>query len=133
MLIRNMIIKTCSTVRMRSLGVNMHLKGRLVGNSCLWVFSRVNSDQGDIQPCKPICIIRKMVDTQRVFCVFGHKSPSVQVQADAGDEFIMEEKNNGVGVPLNSMNSASFRQLSAKASDNPRISLNDPDVSIQSV
>ena len=55
------------------------------------------------------------------------------MQADAGDEFIMEEKNHGVGVNLNSMNSASFRQLSAKASDNKRISLNDLDVSVQSV
>ena len=63
LLIRNMIVKTCSTVRMRSLGVNMHLKGRLVGNSCLWIFSRVDSTKGDIQPCRPICIIRKMVDT----------------------------------------------------------------------
>ena len=69
-----MIIKTCSTVKLRSLGMNIHLKGRLVGNSCLWVFTRIDSPAGDIPPLRPICMIRKMVDTQRVFCVFGHKS-----------------------------------------------------------
>ena len=73
-----MIIKTCSTVKLRSLGVNVHIKGRLVGNSCLWIFTRVDNATGDIPSLRPICMIRKMVDTQRVFCVFGHKNSTHQ-------------------------------------------------------
>ena len=79
---RNMIIKTCSTVKLRSLGMNIHIKGRLVGNSSLWIFTRVDGATGDIPPLRPICMIRKMVDTQRVFCVFGHAHNSVMVFAE---------------------------------------------------
>ena len=45
----------------------------------------------------------------------------------------MDATNQGVGVNLNSMNSSSFRQLSAKSSDNKNISLHDLDASVQSV
>jgi hypothetical protein len=41
----------------------MILKARLVGNSGIWLFSRV-PDQGDqISPDKPVVYIRKIVET----------------------------------------------------------------------
>ena len=107
LLVRNMIVKTCSTTRLRSLGANIHMKGRLVGNSALWIFTRVDESTNDIPACRPIIMLRKMVDTQRVFCVFGHKSPSVQVNSPHDADEDLNLSNQAIG--LSSMNSTSFR------------------------
>ena len=73
--------------------MNIHIKGRLVGNSCLWIFTRVDGVSGDIPPLRPICMIRKMVDTQRVFCVFGHKSPTHNTNQAHIPDFFNGKKN----------------------------------------
>ena len=114
LLIRNMIVKTCSTTKLRSLGVNVHLKGRLVGNSCLWIFTRVDNNQGgDIPALRPVCMIRKMVDTQRCFCVFGHKSPSVSYTQN---DYLTE---NGFGTNKSNghLNDPTFAKLSPRESE----------------
>lgn len=71
LLIRDLIIKTCQTVRLRSLGAKMHIRGRLVGGSSLWLFTRVTGSTGQMEERKPICVIKKEVDSQRVFVIFG--------------------------------------------------------------
>ena len=46
----------------------VNIKGRLFGNSMFWIFTRVKDN---IEVSKPVCILKKMPDSQRVFCVFG--------------------------------------------------------------
>lgn len=71
LLLRNLAIKPESPIRIRALGCRMNLKARLVGNSGIWLFSRV-PDQGDqISPYKPVVYIRKIVETQRIFVNIG--------------------------------------------------------------
>ena len=50
LLIRNMLIKTCSTTKQRALGTLISIKGRLIGNSSLWIFGRIDDEDADIQP-----------------------------------------------------------------------------------
>lgn len=71
LLIRDLIIKTCQTTKLRALGTKVHIKGRLVGGSSLWLFTRITGTTGQLEAKKPICVIKKEVDTQRVFCIFG--------------------------------------------------------------
>lgn len=89
LLIRNVAIKTTSAVRLRSLGCQVSIKGRLVGNSCLWIFSRhENNSTQDVPAERPVCILRKLVDTQRLFCIFGQKNATKtaksQLQGSSG-------------------------------------------------
>ena len=41
----------------------------MFGNSTLWIFTRVITDS--FSPFAPIVILRKMINTQRLFCIFG--------------------------------------------------------------
>jgi hypothetical protein len=50
------------------MAIQVQIKGRLFGNSMFWIFTRVNEN---IELSRPICILRKMPDSQRVFCIFG--------------------------------------------------------------
>ena len=50
------------------MAVQVQMKGRLFGNSMFWVFTRVKDN---IEVNKPVCILKKMPDSQRVFCIFG--------------------------------------------------------------
>jgi hypothetical protein len=68
LLIRSQIIKTMKSFTLRTMGVSVTIKGRLFGNSMFWVFTRVRDN---IEVNKPICILKKMPDSQRVFCIFG--------------------------------------------------------------
>eukprot|EP00347_Sterkiella_histriomuscorum_P004759 403359216 len=68
LLIRSQIIKTIPRFSLRSLAVSIQVKGRLFGNSMFWIFTRVSEN---IETNRPICIIKKMPDSQRVFCIFG--------------------------------------------------------------
>ena len=49
LLLKNMIIQTCTNVKLRSLACEVHIKGRLVGSSSLWIFTRLEGDKSDIQ------------------------------------------------------------------------------------
>ena len=50
-------------------------------------------------------MIRKMVDTQRCFCIFGHKSPTVVVPtSELHDEGLQDVTN----IAYNSMNAPDF-------------------------
>ena len=80
-LLRNLVIGCCSKVKLRSLGCKVTIKGRLVGGSSLWIFSRVDGEDGEIQAQRPICVIRKLVDSQRLFCIFGQKNPMINLGA----------------------------------------------------
>lgn len=91
---RNMLIKTCSTSKQRALGTLISIKGRLIGNSSLWIFGRIDDEDPDIQPSRPICIIRKLVDTQRLFCIFGQKNPGKLYQAGADDNQLQASQND---------------------------------------
>lgn len=53
---------------LRTIGISINIKGRLFGNSMFWVFTRVKDN---IEVNKPICILKKMPDSQRIFCIFG--------------------------------------------------------------
>ena len=68
LLIRSQIIKTVAKVSLRTMGVEVNVKGRLFGNSMFWIFTR---SKDNIEPSKPICILKKMPDSARIFCVFG--------------------------------------------------------------
>ena len=50
------------------MAIQIQIKGRLFGNSMFWIFSRVREN---IELNRPICILRKLPDSQRVFCIFG--------------------------------------------------------------
>jgi hypothetical protein len=50
------------------MGVEINVKGRLFGNSMFWIFTRANDN---IEISKPICILKKMPESARIFCVFG--------------------------------------------------------------
>jgi len=76
LLIRSQIIKPFPTFTLRTLGLSVQIKGRLFGNSMLWLFSRVSSDDmgvGGLEPTanRPVCILKKIPDSQRLFCIFG--------------------------------------------------------------
>ena len=71
LLIRDIVIKTCQATRLRSLATKISLKGRLVGGSSLWIFTRIAGNTGQLEAKKPICVLKKEVDTQRIFCIFG--------------------------------------------------------------
>jgi hypothetical protein len=51
--------------------VKVNIRGRLVGGSSLWLFTRISGTSGQMEASKPICVIKKEVDTQRVFVIFG--------------------------------------------------------------
>jgi hypothetical protein len=53
---------------LRTLALAITIKGRLFGNSMFWIFTRVKDN---IELSKPVCILKKMPDSQRVFCIFG--------------------------------------------------------------
>lgn len=68
LLIRSQIIKTIPQFYLRSMAVSIQVKGRLFGNSMFWIFTRASEN---IETGKPVCILKKMPDSQRVFCIFG--------------------------------------------------------------
>jgi len=68
LLIRSMIIKTVPSCRLRSLGCKISVKGRLVGSSCMWFFTRAAKE---IETNKPVIFLKKMPDAQRIFVAFG--------------------------------------------------------------
>jgi hypothetical protein len=45
---------------LRTMAVQIHIKGRLFGNSMFWVFTRVKDN---IEVNKPVCILKKMPDS----------------------------------------------------------------------
>lgn len=61
---------------LRTLALNISIKGRLFGNSMFWIFTRVKDN---IEPSKPVCILKKMPDSQRVFCIFGQMVEKVNM------------------------------------------------------
>jgi hypothetical protein len=64
LLIRDLAITQVETkAKMRSLALKMSITGRLVGGSSLWIFTRVTGANGELETNKPICIIRKEVET----------------------------------------------------------------------
>lgn len=91
LLIRSQIIKTLSHVALRSMAAQITVKGRLFGNSMFWIFTRVKDN---IEVNKPICILKKMPDSQRVFCVFGQMVDRPSLQPDNNDTTVMSEIAN---------------------------------------
>lgn len=70
---------------LRTMAVSVSIKGRLFGNSMFWVFTRVKDN---IEATKPICILKKMPDSQRVFCIFGQMVERItSVANDAGSKY----------------------------------------------
>lgn len=63
LLIRDLIVKTCQSVKLRAMGTRISIKGRLVGGSSLWLFTRVLGTTGQLEAKKPICVLKKEVDT----------------------------------------------------------------------
>ena len=68
LMIRSQIIKWTHKLSLKALASNISIRGRLHGNSLFWIFTRVDEN---IELAKPVCILKKMPDSQRVFCVFG--------------------------------------------------------------
>ena len=60
---RNLLVSTCAKLKLRSIGCKISIEGRLVGGSSLWIFSRIDGEISQIQAQRPICIIRKLVDS----------------------------------------------------------------------
>jgi hypothetical protein len=72
LLLRSQIIRPQHTFTLRSLALQIHLKGRLYGSSMLWIFTRQEKDMGvEFGEGRPVCIIKKLPDSQRLFCIFG--------------------------------------------------------------
>jgi hypothetical protein len=67
---------------LRTMAVAISIKGRLYGNSMFWIFTRVKDN---IEVNKPVCILKKMPDSQRVFCIFGQMvERTTSVSQEAG-------------------------------------------------
>jgi hypothetical protein len=80
------------------MAVQITVKGRLFGNSMFWIFTRVKDN---IEVNKPICILKKMPDSQRVFCVFGQMVERTPQQPNAtidnNDTLLSEMPGGGPG------------------------------------
>jgi hypothetical protein len=66
--LKDLVVKLSRPVTLRSIGVEVKLSARLVGEATIWVFSRGDSVT---DPQSAICKIKKEQDSQRVFVVFG--------------------------------------------------------------
>lgn len=66
--IRSIILRTASSITLRSLACEVKLSFRLVEDATLWVVTR---GSGVRDPDSAICKIKKEKDSQRVFIIFG--------------------------------------------------------------
>jgi hypothetical protein len=66
--LRSVIIRTTHTVRLASIACELKLSFRLTGDSTLWIITRGTSVR---DPDAVVCKIKKELDNQRVFLIFG--------------------------------------------------------------
>lgn len=79
-------------IKVRALSAKVEIEGRLTGSSQLWINLRV-TDSTNIQPNRPVVIIKKQVETQRLFCVYGHLKKFVQTTGNDSESEEIETFN----------------------------------------
>lgn len=82
--LKDLVVKLSSPITLRSIGVEVKLSARLVGNATIWVFSRGDSVT---DPKSAICKVKKEQDSQRVFLVFG-----AALGKNAGFKFLCKQE-----------------------------------------
>ncbi|OMJ93698.1 hypothetical protein SteCoe_3262 [Stentor coeruleus] len=97
--LRTLILKSKPTITLRSIACEMHISVRLSGESTLWVMTR---GVGVQDPDSMVIKIKKELDSQRVFLIFGgnignnhefrfFKKQELPEIGDASEDWVMQD------------------------------------------
>jgi hypothetical protein len=108
--LRDTVVRYAKPVTLRSIGLEVRISARLVGEATLWVFSRGDSVT---DPDAAICKIRKEQDCQRIFLIFG-----AALGKDVDFKFLRKQEIPHVGPPTEQGLMLDYTDISLSFTDN---------------